>query len=425
MALTNTALKNLKPKEKAYKVPDRDGMYVIVSSSGRITFRYDYRLNGRRETLTMGQYDAAQAALPERLPSDLEYGMALSLADARQLLARARMTVKNGDSPARQKADGKQAAFTVGSFGDFAEIWLRDTPLAESTKSLKRSVLDRDILPVFGKRKLDEITAAQVLAQCEKVKARGARATAVQVKEVIQAVYRHATDRGIKIENPAAEIRPSAIAVFKPRERALSPAEIGIFFEELASVAAWPQVKLAVKLTLLTLSRKSEILKAQWTEIDWERAVWTVPAERMKARRPHNVYLSQQALDILVALQAYAGSSPYVLPGRYDTGLPMSDAALNRIITATVEQAQDKGKSLAHFGPHDLRRTASTLLHEAGFNSDWIEKCLAHEQKGVRAVYNKAEYADQRREMLQRWADMVDGWTSGVQVVPFKRRTSA
>jgi len=130
-------------------------------------------------------------------------------------------------------------------------------------------------------------------------------------------------------------------------------------------------------------------------------------------------------LDILVALQAYAGSSPYVLPGRYDTGLPMSDAALNRIITATVEQAQDKGKSLAHFGPHDLRRTASTLLHEAGFNSDWIEKCLAHEQKGVRAVYNKAEYADQRREMLQRWADMVDGWTSGVQVVPFKRRTSA
>jgi integrase len=121
--------------------------------------------------------------------------------------------------------------------------------------------------------------------------------------------------------------------------------------------------------------------------------------------------LSRQALDIFMALKTFAGGSEWVLPSRYDAGQPMSNATLNRVLELVYTQAQKDGKELGKFGPHDLRRTASTLLHEAGYNTDWIEKCLAHEQRGVRAVYNKAEYREQRSTMLQDWADMIDDWT--------------
>ena len=128
---------------------------------------------------------------------------------------------------------------------------------------------------------------------------------------------------------------------------------------------------------------------------------------------PAQVYLSQQALDILIAFKTCFGASAYLHPGRYEMKTPISAATLNRVIEATVDLIQDRGDDFEPFTVHDLRRTASTLLHEAGFNSDWIEKCLSHEQKGVRAVYNKAEYAEQRRTMMQTWADMLDGWIHG------------
>lgn len=131
----------------------------------------------------------------------------------------------------------------------------------------------------------------------------------------------------------------------------------------------------------------------------------------MKAGRAHNVYLSQQALDILVTFKTCFGASSYLHPGRYESELPISAATLNRVIDCAVKVVRESGaEDFESFSVHDLRRTASTQLHEAGFNSDWIEKCLAHEQRWVRAVYNKAEYAEQRRTMLQRWADMLDGW---------------
>jgi integrase len=158
------------------------------------------------------------------------------------------------------------------------------------------------------------------------------------------------------------------------------------------------------------------LIEATWEEINFTDAVWTIPAERMKRRNPHNVYLSRQVLDIFVALKTCAGGSRYVLPSRYDPDIHMSKATLNQVTTLAFKLAQKEGKPLSKFGPHDLRRTASTLLHEAGYNTDWIEKCLAHEQKGVRAVYNKAEYSEQRRAMLQDWADMIDRWTKPQQL---------
>ena len=393
--LTDTKLKNLKSKEKPYKLADRDGLYVLVSLKGTISFRYDYRISGRRETLTIGKYG-----------SD-----GISLAEARDKLIEARKLVSQGISPACEKNDGKKKLKEELTFGQYTDKWLTSLKVADSTLDLKRGVVSREILPIFGNKLLKEISTEGVLAHCEKIRDRGAPSTALQVREIMASVFRFANGIGVRIENPVELIRASNIATFKPRERTLSPDEIGVLFKYLEQVGSIPTIKLAVKFILLTMVRKSELLHATWDEVSFENATWTIPASRMKAGRPHVVYLSRQVLDILITFKMCAGYSDYLLPSNNQSSQKtMSQATLNRVIDAAVKLAQEAGEKIEKVSVHDLRRTASTLLHEAGFNSDWIEKCLAHEQRGVRAVYNKAEYAEQRRDMLQQWADMIDEW---------------
>ena len=418
--LTDMKLKALKPTGKIYKVADQQGLYAAVTRTGVVSFRFDYRVNGRRETLVIGKYDSTIGAKKSRELDELDYGMSLSLAEARLLLTRAHRLVEQGESPSRSKVEKRTEAADALTFGSWAEKYFAEADLAESTRAMRKSVYDRNLADEFGRLKLEEISPVRLMARCEKIKERGAAAPAVHAREIVLQVFRFIQARGLKIDNPAESIRPSAIATFKARDRALTPAEIHTFFSALEQTATMSTLRLAVKFMLLTLVRKSEFIEAKWDEINFETAIWTIPKERMKAGRPHNVYLSQQALDILVAFKTCFSASSYLHPGRYETELPISSATLNRVIDATVKVIQDRGEDFAPLTVHDLRRTASTLLHEAGFNSDWIEKCLAHEQRGVRAVYNKAEYADQRREMLQSWADMVDGWIAGAKVLPLR-----
>ncbi len=298
---------------------------------------------------------------------------------------------------------------------------MKHSTFADSTRGMKQAVIDKDIIPVMGNKLMTEINPQMVRDLCDKIVDRGGRATAIQVREIISSVYRYANDRGYGFINPAQDIKASSIATFKPRERSLSPEEVGIFYRQLDTAGTMPTMKMALKLVLLTLVRKAEFINATWQEVNFKDNTWIIPAERMKASRAHIIYLSKQVQDLMVGLQMCAGGSEYLLAGRYSVSKPLSNAALNRLITTTVQTAKADGHQLEHFTVHDLRRTASTLLHEAGYPSDWIEKALAHEQKGVRAVYNKAEYAQQRRYMLQQWADMVDGWISGelTVLVPF------
>ena len=395
--LSDTKLRNLKPREKPYKVADRDGLYVVVTPTGTISFRYNYRLNGRQETLVLGRYGTD----------------GITLAEARERLLAAKKLVSEGKSPARQKSREMQKIRDAETFGTWAELWLMHYPMAESTRDMRRSVYERDLKEPFGRLKMTEISHEDLRELCDKIVARGAPATAVHAREVVHMVYRYALDRGHRYENPAELVRPTSIARFEPKDRALSPQEIWLLYQYLERVSTAPTIRLAVKLLLLTMVRKSELTEATWDEVNFTLATWTIPAERMKRKRPHVVYLSRQALDIFVALKTCAGGSRYVLPSRYDPDIPMSKATLNQVTTLAWKAAQEDGKPLGKFCVHDLRRTASTLLHEAGYNTDWIEKCLAHEQKGVRAIYNKAEYAEQRRVMLQDWADMIDRWVKG------------
>ena len=392
--LTDTKIKSLKPKDKVYKVADRDGLYVSVSTTGTITFRYDYRINGRRETLTIGKYGAD----------------GINLAEARERLMIARKQVNEGISPASEKRAERNKIRNADRFCVFAEKYLADVQLADSTKALRVATYERDIKDTFGNRLMTEITADEIRSHCEKIKERGAPSTAIFVRDLIANVYRYAIQRGHKFANPADEIANSSIATFKKRERVLTPREIKLFFNTLEETQSDFALKKAVKFILLTMVRKGELVNATWDEVDFKNKVWTIPAERMKAKRAHNVYLSEQAIDLIVAFQIYSEGSPYLLPGRINRRQPIANSSLNRVIANCIKFINKDEQRIDEFTVHDLRRTGSTLLHEMGFNSDWIEKSLAHEQQGVRAVYNKAEYAAQRKEMMQRWADQVDEW---------------
>lgn len=392
--LTDTKLRSLKPQDKLYKVTDRDGLYVAVTKSGVISFRYDYRFNGRRETVTFGRYSAD----------------GITLAEARAELIEAKRLLNAGISPASKKRDGIESKKIGTVFKDYTVNFLNDAQYADSTRAMKEAIIEKEIYPVFGKLQLEEITTPRLRALCEKIKDRGAKATALQVREIVGSVFTYAIDRGYEISNPADAIKASSIGTFQARERAMSPKEIGILFRELENYSCYPTLKLAVKFVLLTLVRKSEFIHATWDEIDFKNKQWVIPKGRMKGRKEHVIYLSDQAMDILTGMKVCAMGSDYLMPGRYDIKKPLSNAALNNVIDGTVKRINEKGIEFEPVTVHDLRRTASTLLHEAGYNSDWIEKCLAHVQNGVRAVYNKAEYAEQRRKMLQEWADMVDEW---------------
>lgn len=401
--LTDAALKSLKPKAKMYKVSDRDGMYVRVAPSGAISFSLDYRLNGRRETVYLGRYARD----------------GISLARARELCIDARRAITEGRSPAIEKQREKRWIKEAKSFGQFGEKWLTNATMADSTRAMRRSIFERELMPVWRNRLLTEIKPDDLRAHCGKIVERGAPTTGIHVRDILKQIYGFAILHGEKVANPADDVGPASIATFTPKDRALSPAEIRIMFKQLEHIATLPTIRLGMKLYLLTMVRKSELQDAVWDEIDLDNAVWTIPKERMKRSKPHNVYLCRQTLDIMIALKTCSGNSRYLLPSRYDADAPMSRATFNRVTYAVVEQAKKEGLPLEPFTVHDLRRTGSTLLNELGFNSDWVEKCLAHEDgRSSRGVYNKAEYEVQRRHMMRQWADTVDAWIDGRKYAP-------
>lgn len=396
--LTDAGLKALKPKDKPYKVTDRDGMYVRVATTGTISFRLDYRLNGRRETIAFGKYGRD----------------GITLAHARELCLDAKRAVREGRSPAMEKQRAKRRIKEAKSFGQFGEKWLTQSTMADSTRAMRRSVFDRELLPVWNNRLLTEITPPDLRTLCAKIVERGAPATALHARDIVKQVYSFAILHGEKVPNPADEVGPASIAKFAPRDRALSPTEIRLMLRLLEEVTTLPTIRLGLRLILLTMVRKSELQNAVWDEVDFENALWTIPKERMKRSKAHNVYLSRQALDIFIALKTCSGNSRFVLPSRYRADAPTSPATLNRVTYLIAERADKEGLPLEPFTVHDLRRTGSTLLNELGFNRDWIERCLAHEDSNSsRGVYNKAEYEIQRRHMLQEWSDVVDAWVKG------------
>lgn len=422
--LTEAKLRELQPRERAYKVSDGgNGLYVVVSPGGGRSFRYDYRLGARRETLTIGRHEPV-ARQADR--SHLAYGMDVTLEEARLLLARARVDVSSGRSPARAKVEQRSEVADALTFGRWAARYFEFKSddksgaerLADSTLSLRRSIYNRILEGPFAKLNLDEIKPIALGELLDRVKRDRGPGPAVHARELVLQVYRFAAGKGVEVDNPAEALARKAYATFVPRERNLSRDEIKMVLDALEHTGTMPTLRLAVRFMLLTGVRKGEFIGATWSEVDWDRAQWLIPAERMKAGKPHAVYLADQALDILTTLRTCFPSSRFLHPSRYDSDEPISQATLNRTIAAAVDRINaDRTADQEPFLPvtvHDLRRTFSSRLNDALFPEVLIEACLAHQRKDqVAAAYNHARMAGPRRALMQAWADIVDCWLRG------------
>ncbi len=390
-------MRTLKTRARAYSLADGGGLSIEVLPGGKRVWRLRYRYEGKQEKVTLGEYPA------------------YSLAVARKWREECRAMVVHGKSPMRAKQEAKAVSRDQVIVETFAGHWL-----AEVVKKTNRNpenvrrVVEKDIIPAIGKKRLSEVTVSDVLVITDRIKARGADQSALLARNVLKRLFAYAIAREKATFNPAAAVEARYIAQAKSRDVALSPLEIGKLLRAIYSSSMRRAHKLALHLLILCMVRKSELLEAPWAEIDLENGQWSIPAERMKKDKAHLVPLSRQAIAMFAELLELASGSPYVLPSRGSLARPIAHSTLNVAVRALDVEVRD-------YVLHDFRRSASTHLHEAGFSSDWIEKALAHSQQGIRGVYNRAEYLVQRKEMLQWWADFVDAQIEEEQKVVIGR----
>ena len=419
MALSDTKLRALKAGDKAFSESDGGGLFVEVMPGGAKVWRMRYRIGGqgaKQEKITLGDYPTYSLAEARSWRDDCKIlagrglsPMALRRGDAvpedaaPAVKELAQAFIRDWCLKTREKARVKEeAAKEADTVEVFARRWYDE--IAEPANSNPRNVrriLEKDVIPAIGAKQVADVTVTDILSITDKIKKRGADQMALQTRNVLKRLFAYAIAREKTQFNPAAAIEAKFIASAKSRDVALSSEEVGKLLRAIYQSNMKRAHKLALHLLILCMVRKSELIEAKWEELDLEKAEWAIPGERMKKDKPHLVSLSRQAVAMFEELKGLASGSEWVFPSRGDLKQPIAKSTLNVAVRALEIDVRE-------FVIHDFRRTASTHLHEAGFNSDWIEKSLAHETKGIRGVYNRAQYADQRREMLQWWADFVD-----------------
>ncbi|WP_176043615.1 tyrosine-type recombinase/integrase [Burkholderia vietnamiensis] len=384
--LTDTRIKALQPKAARYPVADGGGLILEVMPSGSKIWRYRYSLHGKRQpTVTIGEYPA------------------VALIVARERARRYAEIVASGVSPVADARKDRGAMKNVDTVREFGEYWIEQQMAGKSVeyqRTTKRA-LEKDVYPSIGSKPVSGVTPGDVLAICDRIKKRGAPKMALHTRNVLKRMYEYAIARQLVLHNPAQVIVARFVATQESRDRVLSPDEIGHVLRAVYSSSIRRPLKLAIHLLVLTMVRKSELIEARWSEFDLDAGIWRIPAERMKKDREHWVYLAPQAVVMLRELHENRTSQQYVFPSSRGADRPIAKSTLNQAVRALDMEVQ-------HFVLHDFRRTASTHLHEMGQPSDAIEKALAHAIKGIKGVYNRAEYAEQRRNILALWADFVD-----------------
>ena len=390
MALNDSTLRALQPGEKRYARSDGQGLAIEVYPSGGKSWRYRYQLNGKTEKICLGKY-------PE-----------ITLKAARARRHEAEALVKAGQSPAETKQADKVhsrrpapkiAVVTLKTVGD--QYLARLTARGKATAGVDR-YLDRDIYPALGDRPLASITKDDVAAL---VASKASHPVASwTLRNILKRIFDLALADELITKNPAL---PVVVAAPTSRDRNLAPGELRAFLAALEKSDTAPALKVGLRLILLTLVRKNELLSARWSEVDFDEAVWTIPADRAKNGKAHTIYLAAQAVDLFRKLHTLAADSEFVLPDSSGSK-PKSHNAMNRALNTLIAAT-----GLSPFTVHDLRRTGATLLHENGYHSDIVEKALNHTIPGVRGVYNRTAYAAQRRDMLQFWANYLDQQADG------------
>ncbi|EAQ4579343.1 tyrosine-type recombinase/integrase [Salmonella enterica] len=385
-----------KPREKAYKLADGAGLYLEVVPSGSRYWRMKYRFNGKEKRMAFGVYPA------------------VSLSQARALRDEAKKKLAEGIDPSFAKKEEKLVRDVQlnNTFQSVALEW-HGTKVRRWSEGYASDILEafnKDIFPYIGQQPVNEIKPLVLLNVLRRMESRGATEKAKKVRQRCSEVFRYAIVTGRAEYNPAADLTSAMSGHESKHYPFLTVEELPDFFKALSGYTGSPLVVLAARLLILTGVRTGELRGAFWSEFDLEKAVWEIPAERMKMKRPHLVPLSTQALEIVQQLKVMTGQYPLVFPGRNDPRKTMSEASINQVFKRIGYTGKVTG--------HGFRHTMSTILHEQGYNTAWIETQLAHVDKNsIRGTYNHAQYLDGRREMLQWYADYMDSLEQGGNVV--------
>ncbi|ELL8318253.1 tyrosine-type recombinase/integrase [Escherichia coli] len=376
-----------KPREKAYKLADGAGLYLEVVPSGSRYWRMKYRFNGKEKRMAFGVYPA------------------VSLAQARALRDDAKKKLAEGIDPSLAKKEEKLVRDVQlnNTFQAVALEW-HGTKVSRWSEGYASDIIEafnKDIFPYIGQQPVNEIKPPVLLNVLRRIESRGATEKAKKVRQRCSEVFRYAIVTGRAEYNPAADLTSAMSGHESKHYPFLTVEELPDFFKALAGYTGSPLVVLAARLLILTGVRTGELRGAFWSEFDLEKAVWEIPAERMKMKRPHLVPLSTQALEIVQQLKVMSGQYPLVFPGRNDPRKTMSEASINQVFKRIGYTGRVTG--------HGFRHTMSTILHEEGFNTAWIETQLAHVDKNaIRGTYNHALYLEGRREMMQWYADYIN-----------------
>ncbi len=389
--LTATEVKQAKPAEKAIKLTDGGGMYLLVHPKGAKYWRYDYRFSGKRKTLALGVY-------PE-----------VPLKEARENHQDARKQLSKGIDPGNERKVEKLTRHLAAaeSFEAVAREWFNQI-MPEKSKSYRERtgrILEKDLYPFLGNRPIASITAPELLATLRRIEDRGANDIAHRAKQTAGQIFRYAVATGRAERDPSGDLK----GALKPRRKKkhhaaiTDPTEVGRLLVAIDGFRGTLVVKTALLLSPLLFQRPGETRGMEWAEINWEAKRWEIPAEKMKMKQPHIVPLSNQALNLLRELELLTGRGRYVFPSARGASRCLSE---NGVRTALRTMGYDNDTMT----PHGFRAMARTLLDEVlEYRVDWIEHQLAHAVKDPNGrAYNRTAHLEGRAEMMQAWADYLD-----------------
>lgn len=410
--LNDTQCRNAKPKDKPYKLTDGKGLYLEVKPNGVKAWRYRFELRHgdtiKESIFAIGDYAVAPSGETPEEAQARRGGRRFTLAEARDERTNARALVKQGINPAhnRQLERIKREQENATTFEAVAREWLALKDWEEITKKRRLDMLARVVFPKIGRLPVKHVSPANILDVLNTAAKKNGLTVAAEAKRSMSGVFELAVSTLRANSDPVYPVRKALPANKTQHKRPLTTEEIGQIMRDVETHGGRHETITAFRLMWLTLCRPSEAVEAEWSEFDLDAAIWRIPAERMKKRREHVIPLPSQAVQMLRALHGLTGRLTHLFPHRDDRKKPMVAASFRQMLNVLGWGGK--------YSPHATRTTGSTRLHEMGFSSDWIERQLAHaEPNKVKASYNHAEYLQERRGMMQQWADLLDVYAKG------------
>ena len=412
LPVTDIQVNKAKSKEKNYKLADGGGMYLLVTVSGGKLWRFDYRHNDKRKTLALGLY-------PD-----------ISLAEARKRRGEARQLLANGTDPGELKKIIKDEAKTerANTFEKLAREWHKEQidTLATTTRQMIMNRLEKDIFTVIGDTPLVELKPQIILEKVLRpIEARGTIETAHRVRGTISQILRYGVACGLCERDFTIDMRGALKPIPRKHHAALdsggttNPKKVGALLRTIDTYDGYPVVMCALQLHPYVATRPGELRHAEWEEIDFATATWSIPAGRMKMKNPHIVPLSPQALVILKQLHDLSGGGKYLFPSIRSTARPISDNTMN---AALRRLGYTRDEIVSHGWRAIFRTLADEVLHE---RIDIIEAQLAHQvADSLGRAYNRTSFLKERRELMNKWAEYLDDLKTIAKVIPLQQYDS-